>query len=373
MDHKKDNLNIFSEAQEVPAVLKPPHLPSLDGLRAISIIVVIFFHVLMSFKTRFSFHSVANLGVQFFFVISGFLITTLLIKERILKGDISLRSFYIRRFLRIIPVAFLYLLVVLILNAVLKLHLDLFLVLASFLFIRNFFINSSGVNHLTTHYWSLAIEEQFYLIFPFILKKNHRGYIFFLIGIISFSVLVDLLSYASNLNFDSHFCLVYLVGFLTQFQGIAVGSLAAIAVFNANISFNRMDKATLNIGLLLLIILLSLYQGPFSNVINILKCGLFAVILILNLNASNNLFFKMLNSGPMKLIGVLSYSLYIWQQPFTQGLTYANQSDLMKHFDHKGQIDIVITLASLILLGLVGYVSYYFYERKFLKLRDKFR
>jgi peptidoglycan/LPS O-acetylase OafA/YrhL len=82
----------------------------MDGLRAISILLVVIFHVLMSFTTSFSFLYFAFLGVQFFFVISGFLITTLLLKEKVATGGIRLRKFYARRCLGILPVAYLYLL-----------------------------------------------------------------------------------------------------------------------------------------------------------------------------------------------------------------------------------------------------------------------
>ena len=372
----KDNnrQNLFSEIEEIPDVLKESHLLSLDGLRAVSVIFVLVFHVLMSFKTRFSFDYLANLGVQFFFVISGFLITTLLLKEKVSKGSISLGNFYVRRFFRIIPVAYLYLSIVLLLDIVFKLHLKLIYLLTSFLFIRNFFETATGIDHLSTHYWSLSVEEQFYLIFPFILKRSFRVYLVFLSGIMAFSFLLDFLGFGFGISLETGAWMKFLVQIITQFQGITIGSLTSIILFKTNSSFNIENKTMINLGLFVTIILLTLYPATcFFNLIMILKCALFAMILVINLNPAGNVIFKALNSNAMKLIGVLSFSIYIWQQPFTQGLNIINQTSIMKHFENKVPIDIVITIASLMVLSVISYVSYYYYERKFLKLRERFR
>jgi len=364
---------LFAEIQEIPEILKPSHFPSLDGLRAVSILLVIGSHVVMSFKTRLSLFHFADLGVQFFFVISGFLITSLLIKEKVEKGDISLRNFYVRRIFRIVPVAYLYLFFILLLDVVLNLHLNKFLLLTSFLFLRNFFRTASGVNHLTTHYWSLAVEEQFYLAFPVVLKKTFKGFIFLIFGIIGASLLVDLLTFCFGARLDANAIVRLVVLLATQFQGIAVGSLTAVIVFKANCPLMAVNKTLLNCSLLLAIFLLTLYGGPFTNAVNMLKCLLFAAILVLNLSASDNVIFGVLNHGAMKLIGVLSYSLYIWQQPFTQGLTFINQSKVMSAFDNKIPIDIAFTFVLLISLALITYASYFYFERTFLRLRDRYR
>src|SRR5450432_1970024 len=112
--------NKFStEITTVPPLLQQSHLPTLDVLRGLSIIIVILNHVTKDSSINYLFDGV--IGVQIFFVISGFLITTLLLKERVKKGGISLKHFYTRRVLRIVPVAYLYLLVVFILNHVFNL------------------------------------------------------------------------------------------------------------------------------------------------------------------------------------------------------------------------------------------------------------
>ncbi|HMC86217.1 MAG TPA: acyltransferase family protein, partial [Chitinophagaceae bacterium] len=113
-----------------------------------------------------------QLGVKLFFVISGFLITTLLIKEKIKTNTINLKKFYIRRFLRIFPVFYLFLIVIIVLNFVLHLAIPWYIFLTAALYLTNFFIYQT---HWTmVHFWSLSVEEQYYLVWPALFKKNHN-------------------------------------------------------------------------------------------------------------------------------------------------------------------------------------------------------
>lgn len=146
-------------------------LPSLDGWRAVSIAIVLAAHssYLAGFPAGLKFEvgvltDAGDLGVRFFFVISGFLITWLLLGEHAASSGrgISLKSFYIRRVLRIFPVYFFFLAVVLCLQMVTPFSQDTRTWLGNLTFSTNFF----GDGRLTGHLWSLAIEEQFYLLWP---------------------------------------------------------------------------------------------------------------------------------------------------------------------------------------------------------------
>ena len=114
--------------------------------------------------------SVAYYGVDLFFVISGFLITTLLLKEKINSGSVSLKSFYARRFLKIIPGAYLYILIILLLNHILNLHIPALAFIGATLYLQDFM--RFHISGYFNHYWSLSVEEQYYLIFPLILARN---------------------------------------------------------------------------------------------------------------------------------------------------------------------------------------------------------
>lgn len=138
-------------------------IPSLDGLRAISILFVVFGHLggtrnapeIITFLERY-----ANFGVRVFFIISGYLITTLLLREHAKTSTISLREFYIRRVYRIFSAAYAFAIVALVVFASQMRFRD---VLTALTYTVNY--NSSPpwpIGHL----WSLAVEEQFYILWP---------------------------------------------------------------------------------------------------------------------------------------------------------------------------------------------------------------
>ncbi len=163
-------------------------LPCLDGLRAVAILLVLSQHFLNSFLYRFGdsisshelgkspailggirfFMGNGGLGVRIFFALSGFLITYLLIKEQRQFGYISIRSFYIRRFLRIFPALFFYLFFVIFLSLLGLIQLNSNDWICSFGFCWNYRNAKEMADHsvFLEHFWSLSLEEQFYFIWP---------------------------------------------------------------------------------------------------------------------------------------------------------------------------------------------------------------
>src|SRR4051812_4266975 len=143
-------------------------LPSLDGLRALSILAVLFGHVA---GTRGAYQplpfmgSLAILGVRVLFVLSGFLITFLLLKEQARTGAISLRAFYFRRMLRIFPVFYAFLLGVALLKTGGILHVPWVDLVTAGSFLGDFRTADWNVSH----FWSLSTEEQFYFFWPALL------------------------------------------------------------------------------------------------------------------------------------------------------------------------------------------------------------
>ena len=151
----------------------------LDGLRAISIALVLYCHA----REGYWLSANASFGVSVFFVISGFLITWLLCAEEEKTNTISLPSFYVRRAIRILPPAFLFLAVVGILGALKMADVQGGDLLRSVLFVRN--LVPGGVH--TGHFWSLSIEEQFYLFWPliFLLLGNNARRLAFVVALFS--------------------------------------------------------------------------------------------------------------------------------------------------------------------------------------------
>ena len=205
---------LFADITTVPPMLRPSHLPGLDGLRAVAIIIVLISHY--TINTRYEGVLGGDIGVEIFFVISGFLITSLLLKEQVNKGSISLKYFYIRRFLRIIPVAYLFLLTVYVLNRYLNLGVSLRSIILAGLFTTNIGIPGFRAHSwYVGHFWSLSVEEQFYLTFPFLLAYNLNRYLKVVIVLI---ILVPIIGY---LGFNN-------VGVFYTNRAVHVGALVII-------------------------------------------------------------------------------------------------------------------------------------------------
>ncbi|HWD89922.1 MAG TPA: acyltransferase [Mucilaginibacter sp.] len=352
---------LFTGINEVPTVLQKNHFPTLDGLRCFSILLVVFYHLELSQTPIYGLVFNGELGVNIFFVLSGFLITTLCIKEKLVTSTLNLGKFYLRRVLRILPVAYLFLLVVFILNLFLKLHLDYINFLGAALFIYNFaFFRHYKNSFAIGHYWSLATEEQFYILFPAILKKN---YVAFLVCILTISILVPVFIYVqyyiSPLN---RTVLLFTTHYLIKFNGIACGCLYSILVFKGYFDKIGTLRYRLVINLIIILLLFFLdFRAAFdidhiaTNTIISLLTGLF---IAMNIYSSNDIVYKLLNSKIAIKIGVLSYSIYIWQQIFTLPILPKPLS---------------LFPYNLLFLAIVSYLSYHFYERYFINLKKRFQ
>ena len=161
--------------------LRTRHFGSLDGLRAISILAVVWYHTGRGLIGSGGFPLLArgNLGVELFFAISGFLITTLILRERAAYGAISLRLFYARRTLRIFPlyytVLLLYVITVFLVDRGTPAGRDFFWNLAFYgTYTSNWFVHLDG-RVIFYFAWSLAAEEQFYLVWPWVEKASRDG------------------------------------------------------------------------------------------------------------------------------------------------------------------------------------------------------
>lgn len=185
-----------SRAESTPAApldhesyLALRHFANLDGLRFLCIVMVLWHHAPIWKDSGITLLGRGFLGVDFFFVLSGFLITTLLLREARRFGDFSLRDFYLRRLLRIVPV---YVFVVAGVSAyyiaVKGQHDYLRLVPFYLLFLSNYLTEHIPTLAIT---WSLAVEEQYYLIWPLLLTVLPRRFVVpVLVGLIALSVLV---------------------------------------------------------------------------------------------------------------------------------------------------------------------------------------
>lgn len=345
---------------EIPELLKSSHLHSLDGFRGISILLVVIGHTCARMDSRLlQFFFNGSLGVYVFFVISGFLITTLLLKEKLKTGTISLKNFYMRRFLRIFPVAYLYLITLGILNYLLNLQVPMLAFTGAALYIMNF--EYFQVNWYTHHYWSLSIEEQFYLIFPSILKKNLRFYSW-LLPVLLLVIPVIVLLCRHN-YFLSHSWFYQFIYYLLQFDGILTGSFFALLYFKNMIPMALIEKYKIPLNLILITITLFIHNIREMEWLSHISPFLIATIIVSNLEVKNDFIFRILNNKYLAKIGILSYSLYIWQQLFTMTRSESTYKVIPWY---SFPINVFVLFA-------VSYISYNYYEKGFLKLKSRFK
>src|ERR1700750_223135 len=169
--------------KQTPIRKQSSYLPTLDGWRAIAIISVILCHESVlnfgPFSTKWL-HDYGDRGVDVFFSISGILICSRLLDEERKNGFISLRSFYLRRIFRILPAALVYLFIVLILGFAGYLIVQKTEIFAAMFFYRNYTRLLGRINIsdavFTGHFWSLSIEEHFYLLLPGLLLLTKRRF-----------------------------------------------------------------------------------------------------------------------------------------------------------------------------------------------------
>ena len=346
----------FSPIKKIPSVLQTSHLPSLDGLRGMSIIIVLIAHI----NSHYGIFILSQLfgagivGVYVFFVISGFLITTLLLKEKHKTGDISLKKFYIRRVLRIFPVAYLFILVIIIFNFFFNLQIPTYAFFAAGLYVVNFF-QFIHVPYYFNHYWSLSAEEQFYLFIPPIIKYNFDAYRWLLFLILALSFVARFVFE----HYQNNFAAKFLFDATRNLDGLIIGSFFSILVFTNLIpwSFIKKYKVAINIILIFFIFLFNREGTSFITKLffnHTAYSFLIGFLVISNIYPSNDIFYKFFNNKWLAQVGILSYSIYIWQQLFTSSL-------FLPIFPY-----------NLVLIAIVSVGSYYLYERKFLQLKAKF-
>jgi len=309
----------------------------------------------------------AHLGVRFFFVISGFLITYLLIKECQRNGKVSLRGFYIRRALRILPVYLAYLVTVAVLQCFTKLHQAPITWLGDLTFTTNFLPRG----HISGHLWSLSVEEQFYVLWPITfvwLTKRKKLIPWVLATPILVAIICHIVSFTKHVPWIVH-PLFHHHSSLLNFDSLAVGCAAAFALGEyeektASLLDGKNRFAAIVFGILLIVV--PTFNAPFlapvwaaiGYLLQAVGFGLLLVTSILHPGC-----FKPLNWPIVVQLGVISYSVYIWQQIFCAGPeTYGFSSAWWLSFPW--------WLAAAL---TAGFASYYGFERPLLKLRTRFR
>jgi peptidoglycan/LPS O-acetylase OafA/YrhL len=304
--------------QDEPAWLSRGQIPSLHGLRALSILLVLIAHLAQHgilLPRTWHLTELGRLGVDMFFVISGFLITVLLLREQKKQQTISLKQFYLRRAFRILPAYLCFLLGIALMNSLGVVALsgwDWFAVLT---------YTVSFVPKPTWdigHIWSLSVEEHFYLLWPIVmLCWPRRGWLVPLATIVT-TPLMRWLIQEHIPTLDASYCT------LTRMDTIAVGcGLAYLAYWPRFRRVLRLSARSAYLFSAVLVLLVGLSQLAALRVPMyqlalhpLLVASAYATTIWLWTQHSRSHLGRLLNSKPAVWIGLLSYSLYLWQQPF---------------------------------------------------------
>ncbi len=363
-----------------PSIQPTKFIPALEGLRGIAIIAVIIYHNFPYGDSLFGW-----LGVDLFFVLSGFLITGILLRSVNIDSTTGyFKKFYIRRALRIFPLYYLFLFAFLFLfptlgiinnNEVSEYQDDKFWFIfyaQNWLFTNNFPENS----HCLNHFWSLAVEEQYYIFWPIIiiLLRKPKYLLIFLAGFLIF--LFGFRSFIWNAQFEGFNYTNFYT--FTRFDGICIGSIIAILSIQRK-EFILRHTAAIVTGLAALnfIFYFANTSGklPYLAFIGYTTFAAMFGILVYELAYGNSKWLKnIFNGSAIRYLGRISYGLYMFHWPVHYFLrkplyTYFNDSLYIPTVFNQILIAFITTSISI----LFSLISYHFFEMKFLRLKENFK
>jgi peptidoglycan/LPS O-acetylase OafA/YrhL len=354
---------LHSASETGSPAAKLGYRPALDGIRALAIALVVGFHTL-------GFPAGGFLGVDLFFVLSGFLITTLLLEEHREHGRISLRGFYRRRALRLLPALFVLLgvfLALAVLEALVRggsVDKAVFGVVAGVGYFSNFVMtlepDTMAMPNELRHLWSLAIEEQFYVVWPLVLVVLLRARVRLALAVLAGGLVLTAAQqvrlYVDGANWER-------IGFGTDTRTMSVLVGCLLAVLLATGARPRVEAIVRRIGPLALagfvaLVLVDperkLFLGP------LLLFGISSALLIVCALDGRSLVARALSLRPFVFLGRISYALYLWHIPIYITLRLGQYAEWM---DALG----------LALALLCATASYYLVELPFLRRKHRRR
>jgi len=344
--------------------LRQSQLSGLDGLRAIGAWLVVAYHFGIPFAP-------GGIGVLIFFVLSGFLITWLLIKEQDRRGTVSLRDFYARRSLRIFPAFYAYCACVFAV-AVLRHHPIIWpQAVSSLLYVNNYYHAINGdPNTGFSHTWSLGIEEQFYLLWPLTFlafRGNYRRMVRFLLAAIGVVWV-----YRLTLVLVFHVFQGYIYeAFDTRADHLLIGCLLAIALrIGAWPELWRRICGSTWTALVVASLLAAsgmaewIYESGYRDTMGFVINPVLAAILIAQAIALREVApWNALNWNWVRYLGRLSYSTYLYQQLLVE---------LPRKMIPTSPLAVQAAVAVALVAGAAS-VSYFAIERPFLRLKERFK
>jgi peptidoglycan/LPS O-acetylase OafA/YrhL len=334
------------------------HYPGLDGLRGVAVISVIFYHV-FQFRPGW-------MGVDLFFVLSGFLISSILLDTK--KSPGYFRNFYVKRVLRIFPLYYLSL----------TLFFLPFLIhhgrsvateaLPYFAYVQNISFtikNQWPVDWLSplNHFWSLAIEEQFYLFFPLLIYAVRDK----LLPVVC--TILILLTIACRLWFffglkNGVGCYVFT---FCRIDSLLIGTMAAL--YARSYTTIRMEYFLLILAAVIFIASVNMdFASPLYSTIGFTCNALFFAFILLFSLSPNNYLSRILGSSVLRHFGKYSYGLYVFHHIYFILINYT----VFNYFKEPGIMQKMVPVFTLAATYISALLSFHFFETPFLRLKKRF-
>jgi peptidoglycan/LPS O-acetylase OafA/YrhL len=334
------------------------HYPSLDGLRGVAVLSVILYHVL-HFRPGW-------MGVDLFFVLSGFLITSILLDTK--NSPAYFKNFYIKRLLRIFPLYYGTLLLFFLPFLLKHSYTIVSEALPYFGYVQNIsftIARSWPVDSLSSlnHFWSLAIEEQFYIFFPLLIYFVKDRMLPFICGaLVILAIACRCWFYFTTKNDVACYTFTF-----CRMDGLLIGALA-------NMYARKYNRVRLGyfMAVLLLAIVVSCINMDFTNPLYLtfgftINALLFAFILLLSLSP-NTYIAKIMYSPVLRHLGKYSYGLYVFHHIFFILINYA----ITTRFKESGTMQNLIPVITLAATYITALLSFHLFETPILRLKKKF-
>ncbi len=357
------------------------HFSGLNGLRAIAVIAVLFAHTtqgLMQFGLdSFVFGKyadgnpkstlLAGFGVSIFFSLSGFLITYLLLAEKKETGYVNIKHFYMRRMLRIWPLYYLYFILCLLTMVIFEFSIETQPAFYYLLLLANIpFIIGNALPFLS-HYWSLGVEEQFYSFWPWLVraKENVLNWtIISCVGLIALKAIFRMIDIRFH-NGEPGW--LYMTVHITRFHCMMIGAIGAILYFQRNDLFL---KVTNNLFVQLLSWSLILLAGINKfHIFSFIDNELVALITVFLIMGQIQAKYRIINLDVsfVDFIGKISYGVYVIHPLI---IFYLSKVITFKGYHWSSYLVVYISVFTTTVM--VAYLSYNFFEKRFLRLKEKY-
>ena len=343
----------------------------IDGLRFVAITLVLIQHFALTIGTKIS---AGYYGVDLFFVISGFLITSILFKSKEESFGRAYKNFIGRRTLRIFPIYYTTILILWILN--LDVVRDKLIWLISYTYNYAWVLYDIPKTPIN-HFWSLCVEEQFYLFWPIIvlsLRNYPKILITVILLIITFGFMQSIFNVIPEISKYNY------VNILTRMSSLGIGAFGAVYSTNYKLSEKFFRNTVVEIAIFILLVVSLVFPYKFQH-ISLALISMYLVLKAAKFDFSIEFINKFLTNKKIVYIGTISYGIYVFHLPITYYFTIYIFDPIWTTIDfsifgsfekirwHSGIIKVPLyTILSI----LFASISFKYFEKPILKLKDKY-